>query len=668
MTNIGDSATMKRETNITSSGIKKVLKNYKYTDAVAEYIWNGFDAKAKNIDISLVEGPLDQIELITVKDDGYGIDVSQLDQKFDRFFDSEKTVVLQTPAHSSVLHGKNGVGRLTFFAFANDAEWHTTYGSKPLSGGKIKIAASNLKSTEADSVAPYQEATGTEVVFSNVTIDKYRFYGEVVSFLKQEFCWFLELNKNKGYSITINSELLSYEDLVIEQEEFVIAKDEIDFKVKYVQWHSPLNNELSKIYFLNSEGTEVYKDFTTLNRKGDHFFHSIYLSSDFFDSFDFRTSDTSQTSLFSKAKGNATYRKVINKITDYIRAKRKPFLRIYGEKLVDDYERAGVFPAFKNSWEELREKELKEIIVGLYEVQPKIFVNLNLEQKKTFVRFLNLLLESNERENIFQIIDEVVNLDKEDREELAGLLKNTALSKIVSTIKLIEDRYKVVYELNNIVFNDDLKANEVHHLQYLVENHYWLFGEQYSLLTAAEPKFNEALSKFTHFLHNEPPSQKIEHEDKLKEMDIFMCRQEKTAGRIHNVVVELKHPKKKISGVHLTQVKNYMNVILSTPEFNADNYFWDFILVGREFNAKGEIEEELENSKNHGERSLVFKSKNYRIYVKKWSDVINEFELKHQFLDDRLKLERKNLLAGSTTANEAAESVGVNSAALPGSN
>ena len=486
----------------------------------------------------------------------------------------------------------------------------------------------------------------------------------MIPFLKQEFCWFLELNQNKKFNILINDELLTYEDLVIERDKFTIVEDDINFEINYVQWHNPLNNELSKIYFLNSEGKEVYKDFTTLNRKGDHFFHSIYLSSDFFDSFDFRTANTSQTSLFSKAKGNATYRKVINKITEYIRAKRKPFLRIYGEKLVDDYDRAGVFPAFKDSWEELREKELKEIIVGLYEVQPKIFVNLNLEQKKTFVRFLNLLLESNERENIFEIIDEVVNLDKEDREELAGLLKNTALSKIVSTIKLIEDRYKVIYELNNMVFNDDLKANEVHHLQYLVENHYWLFGEQYSLLTAAEPKFNEALSRFTHYLHDQPPAEKIDHEDKLKEMDIFMCRQEKLAGRIHNVVVELKHPKKKISGANLTQVKNYMNVILSTPEFNADNYFWDFILVGRDFNSKGEIEEELENSKNHGERSLVFKSKNYRIYVKKWSEVINEFELKHQFLDDKLKLERKNLLAESTTANEAIQSIGVSSAVI----
>jgi len=654
---------MKRETNITSSGIRKVLKNYKYTDAIAEYIWNGFDAQAKHIILSTTNGQLGQIEAISIKDDGYGIDVSKLDEKFDKFFDSEKTIVLQSPAHSSVLHGKNGIGRLTFFAFANDAEWRTNYGKSTLQGGKIKISASNLRFTYAENVTPYSVSPGTEVIFTNVSLDQLRFNTDVVPFLKQEFCWFLELNKDKGYQIVINDEVLIYDEIIIDRDSFAIIEDEIEFCVKYVQWHSPLTNELSKIYFLNSEGKEVYKDFTTLNRKGDHFFHSIYLTSEFFDKFDFRAEGKlGLSTLFSTAKSSATYRKVINQITDYVRTKRKPFLRVYAEKLVDDYERAGVFPSFKDSWEELREKELKEIIVGLYEVQPKLFVNLNLEQKKTFVRFLNLLLESNERQNIFEIIEDVVNLDTEDRQELAILLKNTTLSRIVSTIKLIEDRFKVIYELNNLVYNDTLNANEVHHLQYLVENHYWLFGEQYSLVTAAEPKFNEALSRFTHLLHDKPPVNKIDHEDRLKEMDLFICRQEKQVGRIHNVVVELKHPKIKIAGSHLTQIKTYMNVILSAPEFNANNYFWDFILVGRDFNTKGEIEEELENAKNHGERSLVFKSKNYKIYVKKWSEIINEFELKHQFIDDKLKLERQNLIAVSVEANATVLAVGVNSA------
>lgn len=37
---------------ITSRGIKRILKKYKPERAIAEYIWNGFDAHASEIRIS----------------------------------------------------------------------------------------------------------------------------------------------------------------------------------------------------------------------------------------------------------------------------------------------------------------------------------------------------------------------------------------------------------------------------------------------------------------------------------------------------------------------------------------------------------------------------------------------------------------------------------------
>ena len=44
------------------------------------------------------------------------------------------------------------------------------------------------------------------------------------------------------------------------------------------------------------------------------------------------------------------------------------------------------------------------------------------------------------------------------------------------------------------MFNEELGAKEIPHLQDLIENHYWLFGEEYHLVTAAEPKFEEKLN------------------------------------------------------------------------------------------------------------------------------------------------------------------------------
>ena len=60
-----------------------------------------------------------------------------------------------------------------------------------------------------------------------------------------------------------------------------------------------------------------------------------------------------------------------------------------------------------------------------------------------------------------------------------------------------------------------------------MEKHYWLFGEQYHLLTSAEPDFNEALRRLLY-------AKTGSSEFVTKEMDIFMNKQNRTSG-IHSV-------------------------------------------------------------------------------------------------------------------------------------
>ncbi|MDD2304995.1 MAG: ATP-binding protein [Prolixibacteraceae bacterium] len=656
---------MNREAEISSQGIRKILRNYKCTNAIAEFIWNGFDAKASIIDIDYKISQLGHIEYLSIKDNGSGINFTQLNLKFDKFYDSEKTIEIESPKHSSILHGKNGVGRLTFFTFANNAEWLTTYKlNGTLKGTKIDINSDNLKKyTAVETDIPFFEC-GTNVTFTNLLITETNLNQEVLPFITNEFCWFLELNKERNYQININQIPLDYSHLIKDSLPFEIVSGNEKFNINFVHWTDALNKEYSKFYYLNSESVEVFKDFTTLNRKGDQFYHSVYIKSSFFNNFNFHTQeDSTQLILFDKAKSEPIYKQLIKSLNEFLRSKRKPFLRVYAEQLVHEYDSSGIFPNFKNSWEQLRKTELEETIIGLYEVQPKLFTNLNLEQKKVFVRFLNLLLDSNERESIFSIMDEITSLDSEERAELSNLFKTTTLNRILSTIKLIEDRYKAYYQIKELVFNESIKADEVHHLQSIIENHYWIFGEEYHLVTAAEPRFNEALKRYVYLLRGEIIQPNIEHPSKYKEMDIFLCRQEKLIDKIHNVVVELKHPLIKLGEKQLSQVKEYMNVILSEDEFNANNMTWDFILVGNDFNKKNEIELALENARPHGEKSLVWKTQNYKIYVKKWSEVFNEFEIRHNFIDERLKLERAKLMIYNLTAKEIVDA-SIDSSAL----
>lgn len=663
---------MSNNVNITSKGIQKILKSYDIKQSLAEYIWNGFDAKANTIELNYKVDGFNLLTYIEIKDDGTGIDFDKLSEKFRPFYDSEKIKKISSPKNTSNMHGKNGIGRLTFFTFAKNAIWDTTYQSEEsFVNYSIRIDATQLNTFTLSKKSSNQKiSSGTVVKFANIyPITEEFLKREVIPFLKMEFCWYLELNIERGFKIKINGTCLDYSSNVLEREEnkeIVYKLNNTVFQFKYIQWSDSLHKELSKYYFLNSKKNEVYKDYTTLNKKGDQFYHSIYIESSFFDNFDFNSDELdSQGNLFWAVRYSGEYKCLIEEVNNYLRLKRKPFLKRYASKLIEQYEEAGIMPSYNNDWErKFKRPQLEETIAGLYEVQPKLFNNLNIDQKKAFVRLLDLLLDSNERDNIFKIIEEIVELEPKEREDLAELFKSTRLNRITETIKLIEDRYKTVYQLKEIVFNSDFKANEKDHLQKLIECHYWLFGEQYHLVTAAEQKFDEALRRYHYILYDQDVDKKIDHPDKYKEMDIFACRQNYNKESIDNIVIELKHPDIKIGRSQYIQIDKYLDVIVSEPMFNANNMNWEFYLIGNDFDSSGFIERQIESNQNHGIKSLIQWSHNGRVkvYAKRWSEIFNDFEIKHKFLDEKLKFERGQLLNECKTANDTITSVQNNSA------
>ncbi|MDF2187951.1 ATP-binding protein [Paraflavitalea sp. CAU 1676] len=658
---------------ITGKGIQRVLSKFDYRQAIAEYIWNGFDAQATAVSLDYEANALGFLSKIEISDNGYGIHRTKLAEKFSPFFDSQKAIEIESPKNTSAVHGKNGVGRLTFFKFATEAIWRTVYAEKKKKYEyfiNIKFESINKYDSPESAVREVKSKTGTSVTFYNILPDlnEAKLQEELMSFLCLEFGWYLELHKENSYALLINGQPLDYSALVGDTQHFMLNHEDTStqFEVRYVRWNEKINKEFSKYYYIGSDDTERYKEFTSLNNKGDHFFHSVFIKSDYFNQFRFRGTGTDQQlALIGGNRMDAVFRYLHKRLHLYLQDKRKPYLKQYTDVLIEQYEQDKVFPVFPaNPWDGLRKAELENLVRNLYEIQPKLFLNLNIEQKKTFVRLLNLLLDSLERDKLFAILDGVVELSAEERQQMADVLQVTQLARVNHTIRLIEDRYKTIDHLRDLIVRKELKANERDHLQQLIEAHYWIFGEQYHLVTAAEPKFDEALRRHIHLLRGEAPVRPVDHEDKYREMDIFLCRQDVLTNEIRNIVVELKHPNLKLGEQELTQVKKYMNVIMDEPQFNGANMSWTFYLVGTDFNSKGEIEAALDNAKPHGEPSLAFKTGQYKIYVKKWSELINEFEMKHKFLNDKLQLERKLLHQPLDTAGETVAAARANTAAV----
>lgn len=656
-----------QKVQITSPGIKKALKQYDYPKAIAEYIWNGFDANATQVEIYLYSSGFGNLSKITIADNGHGIPHQELNAKFLPFFESEKELNPTVHQGSSNVHGKNGVGRLTFFQFATQAIWSTTYVYAGQSYSYlITIYGDSLNTYAATEPEITTYEPGTKVVFEGIQkISAYNFDKDIKEYLIREFGWFLELNAAKNYRILINDVPLDYSTIIGEKESHLFKDNGSTFDIRYVRWEVSLNREYSRYYYINSANDEVFKETTTLNQKGDHFYHSVFIKSSYFDMFSTK-GVINQAPLIGTLRGDATFKSLIEYVNRVLRNKRKPYLGRYADQLIVEFEENGAFPPFdQNEWDKYRKKELEEVIRELIQVEPKIFSNLNVEQKKTFVGFLNLIIDFGEKDKLLGILQDIVDLEPSEREELAQILKTSKLSNIIKTIKLIEDRYQAIQQLKALVFRPDLKANEPKHIQKFVEKHYWIFGEQYHLVTAAEPDFEEALRRHIYLLKGEKKHVKIDHPDKNKEMDIFMVRQLFQHGVISNVVVELKHPKVHLGEKELSQVKKYMRVILDQDEFNGKNYIWEFHLVGNQFDDQGYMKGEFTSNKSHGEKSLVFSVDNYKIYAKTWSDIFADFELRHKFLYDKLSLERGHLIEESKNADEIIQKAGENSAVQP---
>lgn len=654
---------------ITPEGIQKNLKSIKPLDAICEYIWNGFDAEATEVKINLHENALGLINMITVEDNGIGINYDELKFKFQPFNDSKKANISSRTNHS-LPHGQKGIGRLTFFAFSQTARWDTVYEYE-------KKHYSYYISMNKDSLNQYddngeqrphevQMNSGTKVTFTQLeSLDK----KEIIQKIKEEFFWFLELNKENQYCIFVDDVPIDYSDFIVETQDIDVSnKCKNKYNIRLVQWNTKLGNEYSRIYYIGSDNKERYKETTKLNKRADQFFHSVYIKSNYFDEFHFANEEMEgQRALFPN-RSEMEYKTLMETVNDFLVKHRRKYLKEASDNYIAQLVNERIYPEFdtQSIIGVHQKRELDSLVGTLYAAQPKIFTGLSDDNKKITLQLLKLIMDNGNKPELFNILQEIVDLDQEEMEELSEVLQYTSLSNITRTIKLLCDRQKVIQSLKTVVFTKSFNSYEAH-VQKLVENHYWMFGEQYNLITSAEPDFDLALKGLILKTVGIKEDIKVEHPDKNKEMDIYMLRQDRHGKVTENVVVELKRPSVKLGDEEISQVKKYMRVIRSDARFNAGNVKWTFYLIGNEYDKSNFIEGELESHAHFGEEHLIHSQDKglTKIYVLKWSEVFDDYAKRHNFLMERLNLEQKLWLEKYESADEAVEAVLGNSAKMP---
>lgn len=642
-----------KEDSVGSSGIKK-----DYKDAIIEYIWNGFDAGANIIEITYQENTLDGVESICISDNGCGIIYENLNNTFDAFLSSEKRV---NSSYITNIHGNKGKGRFSFLGFAKNCNWKTIYENNNRKY-TFSIDINNEKPNKyypSEKKEILAKATGTIVTIYNIydlTQEQIK-SKELEECILESFAWYLYLRKNENCKIILNGKEIRYSDFIDENltEDFEEQINEEKFNIFFIKWCGDVKYKYF-FHMLDEANNQKAIQHTKYNNNGIGFVHSVFVTSEYFNGFESlkynKNEIDGQIKIVNDSKKNekdTIYKELMKKLDSIISNKYKDFIKEKSNNLIKSFEEEKIFPEFtKDIYGKIRKKELENAVKEVYCAQPKVFKGASKEQKTIIVHFLDLLLNSDERENILNIMENITNLSKEERESLSSVLTRTTLSCVVETMKMLDERNIVIEKLKKLVFENAEYTNERNHIQKIMERNYWIFGEEYNLVTA-DKHFEKALSEYRYILDGYKNKQEFEldNAEKKKRMDIFMCAKrpleiyQNSSIKEENIILELKAPTVPINAEIFQQIESYMELIRNEPQFNSSLREWKFYAVSNEINdfIKGKYEE----NEAKGQPFLVKALRNYKIFIMTWDDVFKNFEHKHRFLYDKLIIDKEKL-------------------------
>lgn len=626
---------------ITQESIQNELNSYKNKpeSTIAEYIWNSFDAGAKTVEINYNNNELGYIESVIISDDGQGWDFG--DNNTDYFMASAKKNA--SVKNLSLPHGKLGRGRYTFI-------WHADSLYAKSKGQKLTLLPDAKYKIEDCDDAP-ENGTTVELTGIRESLGNALKSEEVLrNFLVKEFCWFLEQNANR--KIVVNGTKIDYKDFIRKEVELT-GKDfssEVqaaigDIRAKVIIWKER-PSEYAKFFAINpTSKEEVVAEHTGLNKKKDSFWHSVYLYSNKFTKELNNLIDgdeSNQVELFDKDEVVSAYKLIKEEIKEKLLDLRKPILNENADNLIMNLKVENLYPSLLEF--HVREEDFNDLLRQVYITAPHLFTGKGRDDQKFVVTSIAGLVSSGNSSLVMKVLSHIAELSEEESRTLEDILSRTHLSNIVKTIAEIDNRLQSLQDIHSLLFDNEKETLEVKHLQRVLDNNLWLFGENYSLFASTEGAMRNTLQRYASEILGVDPST-IETKSR-KEVDLFLTRtNEVSEDRQEVLIVEIKRPSVKLGKKEFDQIHEYAMTIAKEKSLNDDKMNWEYYLVGTDYNEY--IASQLENASSHGERhrGLVFYDKNLRlkIYVKKWSGIIHaENGHRLRYLKDRLKIDSKD--------------------------
>ncbi|MGP9688398.1 hypothetical protein ACT3TH_04470 [Psychrobacter sp. AOP22-C1-C5] len=419
--------------------------------------------------------------------------------------------------------------------------------------------------------------------------------------------------------------------------------DGLSFYTQFYRWYKKPSSEKSYDYYITSKNNVKSRELSGFNKK-PNFYLSTIIKSDVFDDNDL--------DLITMNSELLDWGQLKSEILDKQEDMYLEFLQSKADEVIESYEEKGFFlkpKGIDKEYDSWRNNNIKIVVKELYLNDPSLFNNLKEKPNKILIRLLDKIMTSNENDSLVDVLEGVLDLETDSLDRLSKIIKDSSLENIISTVEEVTKRLSTVKMIRDLMEHKYHKVLETPDLQTIIEKNSWLFGEQYSLIGAEEDDFN----KLSKNLRNQVKGideievseidEDIEISGAKRQVDFFLASKNMSYDESNNqiykcLIIEIKRPSISLNKKHLRQVEDYAEIISKHPSFSSDKMKFELILIGRKISKEDtSIKSKLKSAEIHQEKGLINKDEKIKTYIRDWFSILDEHELSHNYLLDKLK-------------------------------
>lgn len=620
---------------VQNDHLEKLSSVRKPVIAIAELIWNAVDADATRVDVAIEYNALGGLDLIEVSDNGHGISSSEAEALYSNLGGSWKKGGKLSRTKNRYLHGQEGRGRLRAFGLGRVVEWEVFYlEGKRLKTFKVSSIRDSINRGEiSDSVdAISAKGTGVTVRISefetNFTSLK---KDEAIEDLTQVFA--LYLRQYPEIEIYFDAVKIDPRTVIECANEIELPSIEYDgepqkFALEIVEWKMFAER---KIYLCDAKGFPLENVSAGIKAPGFNF--TAYLKSDYFSKLH---SDNTISIAELDTVSETAIQNVKSALKDYFRTR----LSERSAGLVAKWKEENVYPYDNepSSNIEKAERQVFNVLALNVNQYSPYFEEADEKTKKLQLRLLKHAVENAPTE-LSNILNEVLGLPKERQKELSDLLDRTTLSNIISASKILTDRMNFIKGLETLVFDPDIKKRVLERTQLhrLLATNPWIFGEQYNI-SVDDQSLTEVLRQHLGNRKNEVQVDDpvVRADGRTGVVDLMLSKNIQIAGseEREHLIVELKRPSVIIKDDTLSQIKSYALAVAKDERFRGVSAKWVFWAIS------SDLDDFVIAETNQANRprgiAMQLDNPSITIWVKTWSQVINDCKSRLQFFSEKL--------------------------------